>query len=53
LRHANADALSKNLAGQATNDDDFSEEIQDVGSPLTDTSKREGETLFVRTGEKT
>jgi hypothetical protein len=53
LRHANADALSRNPVGQATDDDDFSGEIQDVGSPLTDTSKKEGETLFVRTGEET
>jgi hypothetical protein len=49
LKHANADALSRNPVGQATDDDDFSGEIQDT---LTDTSKREGETLFVRTGEE-
>ncbi len=27
LKHTNVDALSKNPMGQATNDDDFSEEI--------------------------
>jgi hypothetical protein len=32
-------------------DDDFGEEIQDVGSPPTDTSKREGEALLIETGE--
>jgi hypothetical protein len=30
LRHTNADALSRNPVGQATDDDDFSEEVQDV-----------------------
>jgi hypothetical protein len=30
MRHGNADALSRNLVGQAMNDDDFSEEVQDV-----------------------
>ncbi len=53
LRHTNVDALSRNPIRQATDDDDFSEEIQDIGSPLTDTSKREGETVFVQTGEET
>jgi hypothetical protein len=27
LKHANADALSKNLVSEAANDDDFNEEI--------------------------
>jgi hypothetical protein len=53
LRHTNADALSKNPVRQATDDDDFSEEIQDIGSTLTNTPKREGETLFVQTGKET
>jgi hypothetical protein len=29
MRHANADALSQNPVGQATDDDDFRQEIQD------------------------
>jgi hypothetical protein len=53
LRHTNANALSRNPVGHATDDDDFSEEIQDIKSPSTDTSKREGETLFVWTVEET
>jgi len=53
LRHTNADALSRNLVGQAMDDDDFSEKIQDIGSTLTNTPKREGETLFVQTGKET
>jgi len=53
LKHTNADALSRNPVRQATNDDDFSEKIQDIGSTLTDTPKREGEPLFVQTGKET
>jgi hypothetical protein len=53
LRHMNVDALSKNPVRQATDDDDFSEEIQDIGSTLTDTPKREGETFFIQTGVET
>ncbi len=30
LRHSNVDALSRNLVGEAMDDDDFSEEIQDL-----------------------
>jgi hypothetical protein len=51
LRHTNADALSRNLVGLATDDDDFGEEIRDVGSPPTNTSKREGEALLIQIGE--
>jgi len=29
MRHANADALSRNPVGQVVDDDDFNEEIQD------------------------
>ncbi len=32
LKHGNVDALSRNPVGQATDDDDFSEEIRDVGT---------------------
>ncbi len=51
LRHTNADDLSRNPVGQATDDDDFGEEIRNIGSPPTDTSKREGEPLFIQTGK--
>jgi hypothetical protein len=45
--------LSRNLVGLATDDDDFSVEIQDIGITLTDTPRGEGETLFVQTGKET
>jgi hypothetical protein len=32
LKHMNVDALSRNLVGPTMDDDDFSEEIQDIGS---------------------
>jgi len=53
LRHTNVDALNRNPVGPATDDDDFSEEIQDIGNTLTDTPRGEGETLFVQTGKET
>ncbi len=52
LRHTNVDALSKNPVGPATNDDDFSEKIQNIGITLTNTPRGEGETLFVQTGKE-
>jgi hypothetical protein len=45
--------LSRNPVGPATDDDDFSEEIQDMGSSQTDTPKGEGELLFIQTGKET
>jgi hypothetical protein len=53
LRHTNIDALNRNPVGPATDDDDFSEEIPDMGSSQTDTPKGEGELLFVQTGKET
>jgi len=47
LRHTNVDALSRNPVGPATDDDDFNEEIQDIGNTQTDTPKEEGEIIFV------
>jgi hypothetical protein len=32
LKHMNVDALSRNPVGPATNDNDFSEEIQDIAN---------------------
>jgi hypothetical protein len=52
LKHTNANALSRNPVGQATDDDDFNEEVYDIGSTLIDTPGGEGETLFVQTGKK-
>jgi hypothetical protein len=39
MRHGNVDALSRNPVGQAADDDDFSEEVQDVGTILDDRTK--------------
>jgi len=50
-KHTNVDALSRNLVGPATNDDDFSEEIQDIGNIQTDTHGAKDEILFVQTGK--
>jgi hypothetical protein len=36
LKHMNMDALSRNPVGLATNDDDFSEEIQDIANTRAD-----------------
>ncbi len=52
LRHTNVDALSRNPIGPTTNDDDFSEEIQDIGITLTNTPRGKRETLFVQTGKE-
>jgi hypothetical protein len=38
FRHTNVDALSRNPVGLATNDNDFSEEIQDIVNMWTDES---------------
>jgi hypothetical protein len=43
LKHTNVDVLSKNLVGQAMDDDNFSEEIQDIGivqTNLTELAKK-------------
>jgi len=49
LRHTNVNALSRNLVGPAMDDDDFCEEIQDIGNTQADTPVEEGEVLFVQT----
>ncbi len=48
----NVDALNRNPVGLAMDDDDFSEEIQDIGSIQTDTLGAKGEILFVQTGKE-
>jgi hypothetical protein len=50
LRHTNVDALSRNPVGLAVEDDDFCEEVQDVGCAQTDAQREEEKLLFVRTG---
>jgi hypothetical protein len=45
--------LSRNPVGLATDDDDFNEEIQDIGITLTDTPRGEREILFVQTSKET
>jgi hypothetical protein len=50
LKHANADALSRNPVGSADDDDDFGEGIQDT---TVDASGEVRELLYVRKGEKT
>jgi hypothetical protein len=42
LKHGNVDALSRNPVGQATDDDDFSEEIRDVGTMQSNATKSAG-----------
>jgi len=51
LRHTNANALSRNLVGPATDDDDFSEKIQDIGNIQIDTHGEEGEILSIQIGK--
>ncbi len=52
LKHTNVDALSINLVGQATNDDDFSEEIQDIGTMQDDSMDTTGRILSVQYGKE-
>jgi len=50
LKHTNDDALSKNPMGQATNDNDFNEEIQDIEIVQANTTKIEENIFYVQTG---
>jgi hypothetical protein len=50
IRHTNVDALSRNPVGSAVEDDDFCEEIQDIGNTPIDTHWEEGKFFFLRTG---
>jgi hypothetical protein len=45
LRHTNVDALSRNTVGSTTADDDFSEEIQDMGGVFQLTHRKEKESF--------
>jgi len=50
LIHTNVDALNRNPAGPAREDDDFCEEIQDIGNAQTDMHLEEGKLLVVQIG---
>ncbi len=52
LKHMNVVALSRNPVGPAMDDDDFSEEIQDIGNIQTNTPKEEGEVLSIQTSKE-
>jgi len=43
--------LSRNPVGPATNDDDFSEEIQDIGNMQIDMPKAKENMFFIQTDE--
>jgi hypothetical protein len=48
----NVNALSRNPVGQATDDDDFSEEIQDIGAMQDDSMDTTGRILSVQYGKE-
>jgi hypothetical protein len=50
LKHANVDALSRNPVGQATDDDDFNDEIQDIGTMQTEVHEIAEKVFFVQYG---
>jgi len=51
MRHGNADALSRNPVGRATDDDDFSEEVQDVETIPDDPSEATESMFSVQYGQ--
>jgi len=51
LKYTNVDALSRNPMGQATNDDEFNEKIQDIRIIQADTPKTEKKIFAIETGE--
>jgi hypothetical protein len=53
FRHTNVDALSRNLIGSATDDDDFGEEIEDIAGTQVNVPGKERELLYVQTSEET
>ncbi len=50
LRHTNVDALSRNPTRLAKEDDDFCEEIQDIGDTHAGSHTEEGRLLIVQNG---
>ncbi len=51
LNHINVDALSRNPVGPATYDDDFSEEIQDIGNIQVDMLETKEKMFSIQTKE--
>jgi hypothetical protein len=51
MRHANVDALSRNPVGQAVDDEDFHQEIQDDPNTQYDMTESAEEVLAVRHGQ--
>jgi hypothetical protein len=52
LKHTNVDALSRNPVGEVTDDGDFNEEIQDIGTKQDDAIETTGRIFSVRYGEE-
>ncbi len=52
MKHINVDALSRNPVGEAKDDDDFSEEIQDIGTEQSDSIATTGGIFFVQCGRQ-
>jgi hypothetical protein len=50
--HTNVDALSRNPVGEAVDDDDFNEKIQDIGNKQDDAIETTGGIFSVRYGEE-
>jgi hypothetical protein len=52
MKHTNVDALSRNPVGRAADDDDFSEEIRDIGTKQDESVEMTGGVFSVRHGEE-
>ncbi len=52
MKHTNVDALSRNPVGDAADDDDFSREIQDIGTRQSGSIKETGGIFSVRHGKE-
>ncbi len=50
MKHTNVDALSRNPVGRAADDDDFNDEIQDIGTKQDDSIETTGGIFSVRHG---
>ncbi len=51
LKHTNVDTLSKNPVGAAIDDDNFNEEIQDIGSVQANTHGVDDQIFFIQTSK--
>jgi hypothetical protein len=51
LKHTNVDVVSRNLVGQAADDDDFNEEIQDIRTVQNDSTKTIGRIFSIQYGK--